>query len=388
MHVQGVKDSSEKNKEENMVKKNFLGPFDWKAFTIVIIILSAGIITIFSATHSYHYAARIPIYMKQIIWITIGMVFFIIGAKIDYQSLAKYAYVFYGFSIFLLLLVMVVGRTGFGAQRWLAIGGFRFQPSEVAKLATIFAISRYFSDHVLHHGYRVRELLIPGSIIAVPVLLVLIQPDLGTALVITFASMALIYLVRIRSRLFGLTILLGLMLFPFLWHIFWKSLKEYQKLRLLTFINPGADPTGTGYHIIQSKIAIGSGGLWGKGIFESTQSNLNFLPARHTDFIFAVFAEEWGFIGLLFLLLLYLLLTSRGLDVALKARDRLGMLMASGIVCTFALYSIINIGMTFGIFPVVGLPLPLMSYGGTSIITTLFSLGILFNIKRRRYLFY
>lgn len=370
-----------------MLRKSSIGLFDWKAFAIIFLILLAGVLTIYSATYSSSGGSSFPLYVKQIGWIIIGMFFFFAGTFIDYQTLAKYAYYFYAFSFALLILVMVVGKSGYGAQRWLSIGGLSFQPSELAKLAVAIAVMRYFSDYPARYGYTVKELLIPGVLIALPVLLVLKQPDLGTALVITFVSSVLIYLVKVRSRLFGFSALLALMLFPFAWQVFWKNLKEYQKTRLLTFINPASDPTGTGYHVIQSKIAIGSGGFWGKGILESTQSQLNFLPARHTDFIFAVFAEEWGFLGLTVLLLLYFLLISWGLDVALKARDRLGMLMASGIVSIFTFYCVINTGMTLGIVPVVGIPLPLMSYGGTSLITTLFSLGILFNIKKKRYLF-
>ncbi len=370
-----------------MTGKKILGPFDWRAFGIILLILSVGILTIYSVTRNYGHTF-LPFYMKQILWATIGLILFFISTRIDYQILARYAYLFYGIAIFLLLLVIVAGKTGYGAQRWLSIGGIRFQPSEIAKLAVVLVLARYFSDNYNPRGYTVRQLIIPSVFIAIPVLLVLIQPDLGTGLIIVFTSMALIYLVKIRSKVFGFTALIGLMLFPFLWEIFWINLKEYQRLRLLTFINPGADPQGTGYHIIQSKIAIGSGGLVGKGIFESTQSNLNFLPAHHTDFIFAVFAEEWGFVGVLFLITMYLLLIYWGIDVALKARDRLGMFLGGGIVTLFTLYCVINMGMTFGIFPVVGIPLPLMSYGGTALLTTLFSLGILFNIKRGRYLFY
>jgi len=370
-----------------MTGKRILGPFDWRAFSIILLILFTGIVTIYSVTRSYNHTF-LPLYIKQILWAIIGMLLFFISTRLDYQILARYAYVFYGIGVILLMLVTVIGKTGYGAQRWLSIGGLRFQPSEIAKIGVILVLARYFSDNYDPRGYTVRQLIIPAIFIAIPVLLVLIQPDLGTALIIVFASMALIYLVKIRSRAFGISVLVGLMLFPFLWEIFWINLKEYQRLRLLTFINPGADPQGTGYHIIQSKIAIGSGGLAGKGIFESTQSNLNFLPARHTDFIFAVFAEEWGFIGVLFLITLYILLIYWGIDVALKARDRLGMFMGGGIITLFTLYCVINMGMTFGIFPVVGIPLPLMSYGGTVLLTTLFSLGILFNIKRGRYLFY
>ncbi len=370
-----------------MLKINPIALFDWKAFVIIILILFAGVLTIYSATYTIEGVNTGPLYIKQTGWALIGILFLFAGASIDYQTVSKYAYFLYISSLLLLILVMIIGSRGFGAQRWLSIGGLKFQPSELAKLATALAITRYFSDYPARYGYTVKELLIPGAIIAIPVFLVLKQPDLGTSLIITFVSVVLIYLVRVRSRFLGFSTLLLLMLFPFAWQIFWENLKEYQKTRLLTFINPAADPTGTGYHVIQSKIAIGSGGFWGKGVLESTQSHLNFLPARHTDFVFAVFAEEWGFFGLVVLLSLYLALVSWGLDVALKARDRLGMLMASGIVSMFAFYCIINIGMTLGIVPVVGLPLPFMSYGGTSLITNLFSLGILFNIKKKRYLF-
>src|SRR3972149_1107279 len=370
-----------------MIKKSSLGLFDWKAFIFIVIILFIGVMTIYSATYNTAGETTNPLYLKQIGWIIFGILFLFLGASIDYQNIAKYAYYLYAISLLLLLLVAIIGSSGFGAQRWLSIGGFRFQPSELAKLATVLAITRYFSDYPARYGYTVKELLIPGVIIAIPVLLVLKQPDLGTSLVIFFVSFALIYMVKIRSRLFGFSAFLALMLFPFAWHIFWMNLKEYQKTRLLTFVNPTADPTGTGYHVIQSKIAVGSGGFWGKGLLESTQSHLNFLPARHTDFVFAVFAEEWGFIGFTILLLLYVAIISWGLDVAIKARDRLRVLMASGIISIFALYCAINIGMTIGIVPVVGIPLPLMSYGGTSLITTLFSLGILFNIKKKRFLF-
>ncbi len=371
-----------------MLNKSTIALFDWKAFAIIVLIMIIGLSTIFSATYMNIPENATPLYIKQAGWIIIGIFSLLAGMSVDYKTIARYAYHLYAFSFLLLIVVLVAGRSGFGAQRWIAIGGFSFQPSELAKIATAFAITRYFSDYPARHGYNVRELLIPGILIAIPVLLVLKQPDLGTGMVITFVSVVLIMLVRIRSRLLGIMTLLIFMAFPFIWQIFWENLKEYQKTRLLVFINPSADPTGTGYHIIQSKIAIGSGGLFGKGILQSTQSQLNFLPARHTDFIFSVYAEEWGFIGVVVLLALYLLLITWGVDVALKAKDRLGMLMACSVVTIFTFYCLINIGMTLGVFPVVGIPLPLMSYGGTSMITTLFSLGILFNIRKKRFLFY
>src|SRR4030066_1163410 len=244
-----------------MLNKSTIALFDWKTFTIIIVIMLIGLTTIFSATYTSTPANATPLYVKQIGWIIIGLFFLFMGSSIDYQTIARYAYLLYAVSFILLIVVMVAGRSGFGAQRWIAIGGFSFQPSELAKLATAFAITRYFADYPARHGYNVKELIVPGVLIAIPVLLVLKQPDLGTGMVITFVSVVLIFLVRIRSRLLGIMTLLILMTFPFIWQIFWENLKEYQKTRLLVFIVPSMVPPGTGYHIIQSKIAIGSGGV-------------------------------------------------------------------------------------------------------------------------------
>jgi len=231
-----------------MLKKSTIALFDWTAFAIIIFILLTGVLTIYSATYANTGVKATPLYLKQIGWISTGMLFLFAGASIDYQTISKYAYPLYALSLILLVLVLFIGSSGFGAQRWLSIGGLTFQPSELAKLATALALTRHFSDYPARYGYRVKELLFPGGLIAIPVLLVLKQPDLGTSLIITFVSLILLYLVRVRSKFFGFSILLLLMLFPFAWHIFWESLKEYQKTRLLTFINPTADPTGTGYH--------------------------------------------------------------------------------------------------------------------------------------------
>ena len=238
---------------EEYVKKSTIALFDWKAFTIIILIMVIGLSTIFSATYTSTPENATPLYLKQVGWIFIGIFFLLIGTSIDYQSIARYAYYLYAFSFLLLIVVLVAGKSGFGAQRWLAIGGFSFQPSELAKLATAFAITKYFSDYPARYGYNVRELLIPGVLIAIPVLLVLKQPDLGTGMVITFVSVVLILLVRIRSKLFGIMTLLMFMSFPFLWQIFWENLKEYQKTRLPDVCKSFGRPYGNrvSYNTIQ-----------------------------------------------------------------------------------------------------------------------------------------
>jgi rod shape determining protein RodA len=371
-----------------MIYRRLFAPFDWKAFAVVLTILTLGVLTIYSATHGPHHPETMPVYGKQIFWALLGMVVFWTAVFVDYRLFIQYGYLIYGASTLLVVLVLFLGREGYGAQRWLELGPISFQPSEIAKVALVFFCARYFSDYPSSQGYTLSKLVVPGLLVAVPMVLILKQPDLGTALVILFVFSVILFLIRIRSKFLAIIAILSVMLFPFLWQAFWGQLEGYQRNRLLTYVNPDRDPTGSGYHLLQSKIAIGSGGFWGKGFLESTQSLLNFLPARHTDFIFAVFSEEWGFIGALVLLGFYAYLVFWGIDIAVKSTDRSTALLAAGLASLLFFYCAINIGMTLGIFPVVGIPLPLMSYGGTAIIMTLFSLGILFNIKRRRYMFY
>ncbi len=287
------------------------------------------------------------------------------------------------------MAVPLVGRVGQGAQRWISLGLFDLQPSELMKVALLLVLAKEFAARYSRQGLGLAQMPFPVLLVAVPTFLVLRQPDLGSALAIAFVFVVMVFLVGLKSRIVIFGILLVLMLFPFLWHFFWNSLKEYQRDRLLTFLNPTADPLGTGYHIIQSKIAVGSGGLLGKGYLEGTQSQLKFLPMGHTDFIFAVFAEEWGFFGVVVVLALYLTLILWGIEAAYKAKDPLGTLLAGGAVSILVFYLAINIGMTLGVTPVVGLPLPLMSYGGSSMLTTMALLGIIMNVKMRRFkLFY
>lgn len=299
-------------------------------------------------------------------------------AHIDPYQFKRYSALLFGLGIFLLVAVLVMGQIGKGAQRWLDLGFFRFQPSEMIKITTPMMIAWYLADHPLPP--KVKQLFVATILVFFPTLLIAKQPDLGTALLVAssgasvlfFAGLSWRFLLAISTTLAALT--------PILWHF----MRGYQRDRVLTFFNPEADPLGRGYHIIQSKIAIGSGGIYGKGWLGSTQSELDFLPESSTDFIFAVFAEEFGLSGCLGLLMLYLLIIGRCLYIASQAQDTYSRLLAGSLTLTFFVYVFVNIGMVIGILPVVGVPLPLISYGGTSIVTLLAGFGILMSIHTHK----
>jgi rod shape determining protein RodA len=357
-------------------------------FTISLI----GIAAVYSAT----YTSRGPssLFTKQLVWVSIGLIVMFLALIPDYHTVGRYAYVLYALSLVLLFLVMVMGKTGMGAQRWLAIGPFAFQPSELAKLSLTLALARYFAEDPKQGNYELKDLAVPAVMVLVPLMLVLKQPDLGTAIMLFLTSSIIVMLAGIRLRsvmtvfLIGATIASLVFLVSPVRHKIWSSLKPYQQNRIKAFIDPGSDPLGSGYHANQSKISVGSGQITGRGYRKGTQSQMAFLPERHTDFIFAVIAEETGLVGSSVLLFLYLILLLIGVDTAKNAKDRLGVLMAGGIVSMLSLYVFINVGMSVGIVPVVGVPLPLVSYGGTSIIATFLSLGILLNIQSRRFMLF
>ena len=364
----------------------------WSTIVLVFSIACIGLAAVFSAT----YTAKGPssLFFRQLIWISAGAIVMFCALIVDYHTVGRYAYVLYALSLVLLMLVMVMGKTGMGAQRWLAIGPFAFQPSEFAKLSLTLALARYFAEDPKRGDYELRDLAIPAAMVLVPLLLVLKQPDLGTAIMLLLTSSLIVVLAGIRLRsimtvvVIGATIASLVFLIPPVRHKIWGSLKPYQQNRIKAFIDPGSDPLGSGYHANQSKIAVGSGQITGKGYRKGTQSQMAFLPERHTDFIFAVISEETGLVGASLLLLLYLALLMIGVDTARNAKDRIGVLMAGGIVSMIALYVFINMGMAVGIVPVVGVPLPLVSYGGTSIITTFLALGLLLNIQARRFMLF
>jgi len=375
-----------------MMNQRWFANLPWGMAALIFAIALIGLSAVYSAT--YTAKGPSPLYYKQLVWIGLGTLVMIIAIIPDYHTVGRYAYVLYALSLVLLFLVMVMGKTGMGAQRWLAIGPFAFQPSELAKLSLTLALARYFAEDPKQGNYELRDLAIPGIMVLVPLLLVLKQPDLGTAIMLLMTSSLMVMLAGVQLRSVFTVLITGIAIATLVFavspvrHKIWGSLKPYQQNRIKAFIDPSSDPLGSGYHANQSKIAVGSGQITGKGYRNGTQSQMAFLPERHTDFIFAVIAEETGLLGASVLILLYLILLLVGVDTAKNAKDRLGALMAGGVVSMITLYVIINVGMAVGLVPVVGVPLPLVSYGGTSILTTFLALGILLNIQARRFMLF
>ena|SRR3989338_594326 len=355
--------------------------------TITIMIM--GLVSLYSA--SYHnLRVSQDIFYDQLFCAAAGLLIMFLLSNFDYRRFYDIAYVFYALGILLLALVLVVGRNILGAKRWLEIGSFNFQPSELIKLVMILALARYFSQQRIpffsgRHslGIIVRDLLLPLSLMILPMFLVFKQPDLGTTLLLfgTFTVMLFASGLELKYLFSFLGICLACL--PFMWHL----LKPYQKDRLLVFLNPNIDPLGAGYTIIQSKIAIGSGLLLGKGWLSGTQNQLNFLPERHTDFIFSVIGEEWGLFGTLLVVVCFFTLIKSIFKIAQGTKDKFGHLMAVGIGSIFTLQVITNIGMTLGLCPVVGLTLPFVSYGRSSFIVFVIMLGIILNLNKNRTIF-
>lgn len=356
---------------------------DWVLMLLVIVIEAWGLTTVYSATHGRIETHLGDLYIKQLYWFSAGLVLMVMVTLVDYQFLGKGAYIFLVLGILSLVGVLQFGRVVSGARRWIYLGPLSFQPSEIVKIFLILSFAKYFTDTRREGGYRFRDLLLPGVMMGIPFVLIAKQPDLGTALVLFLVAYTLIFASGFPLKILLSLTGLGLAGMP----VAWTFLKDYQKVRLITLLNPDFDPLGAGYHSWQSKIAIGSGGFWGKGLFAGTQSGLNFLPEKHTDFIFAVLAEEWGFLGAAGLIVLYMALILRGISIAYTSKDRLGSLIATGVVAMLAFYVLLNIAMTMGLAPVVGLPLPLFSYGGSSALATMAAVGLLLNIRMRRFLY-
>lgn len=357
---------------------------------IAIIIAVIGILSIYSSTYQKEGVFWQLIYKRQILWFILGLVIFIFMSNLNYRRLWDIAYFLYALALFLLFLVFILGIVRLGAQRWLKFVWFNIQPSEITKLIIVIFLAKYFSrksvDNVSLQVNRMgilRGLILPLFFVAIPMGLVVEQPDLGSGAMLLFIFAIMLFLAGVRFKYIAVFLLIILICVPVLWHY----LRDYQKDRLMVFLNPNIDPLGAGYTVIQSKIAIGSGGFLGKGWLKGSQSQLRFLPESHTDFIFATFAEEWGFIGSSVLLVLYYLLIRQGIMIAQRSADNFGRLLALGISSMLALQVIINIAMNLGLAPVVGLPLPLMSYGGSSMFLTFISLGILANINKTRSVF-
>ena len=301
------------------------------------------------------------------------VIMFLVAFVGNEKTYRRYAYLAYGITLFMLVAVFVTGSVSMGARRWLDVGFVRLQPSELMKVSLILALSRYYHDRAVAVGFGWRDLGIPLLLILMPLGLILKQPDLGTGILMTAAGVVVIFIAGLSWKVIALA---GIALSASL-PMIWRELHTYQRQRILTLFFPEKDPLGSGYHIIQSKIAVGSGGLMGKGFLAGSQSHLDFLPERHTDFVFSVLAEEWGFLGSIALMLMYIMIILRGLLIARTAHNRFGMLTTVGFITLFALQVVINIGMVIGLLPVVGIPLPLISYGGSSLITLMFAMGLI-----------
>jgi len=346
---------------------------DGPLLTAVLAVCTVGLVVLFSAA-----GEDIGVFLRQAARVGLALAVMLAVAQIPPRILKASAPWLYAVGVLLLVAVAVTGDIAMGAQRWLDLGFIRFQPSEIMKIAVPLACAWFLHDRPLPPDFR--TLVVLAVAIAVPVLLIAEQPDLGTSLLVAAGGGLVVLLAGLQLRyILGLgALLLGAV--PVVWHF----LHDYQRQRVLTFLNPQEDPLGAGYHTIQSQIAIGSGGIFGKGYMNGSQAQLEFLPERSTDFIFAVIGEEWGLVGLGVLILLYLLVIGRGLYIAVQAQDTFSRLIAGALSLTFAVYVFVNSGMVAGLLPVVGVPLPLVSYGGTSMVTLMAGFGILMSVNSRR----
>lgn len=347
----------------------------WSMLFFVMLIGVFGFAMLYSAARGVD-----PWAMRQGIRFVFGLGILVAVALVDIRVYLRYAYAIYGIAFMLLIVVDIAGETGMGAQRWIDLGVIQLQPSELMNVALVMALARYFHTLSSEDIRRVRFLLLPALMILLPATLVLKQPDLGTAIMLLMTGAVLFFIGGVRLWMLVLAMASAVAAVPVGWHF----LRAYQKTRIYTFLDPESDPLGAGYHILQSKIALGSGGLFGKGFLNGSQSHLNFLPEKQTDFIFTTLAEEFGFIGGLGLLTLYALIIAYGFAIALRCRNHFGRILGLGIVTNFSLYVFINTAMVMGVIPVVGVPLPLISYGGTAMLAVMFGFGLLLNVGVHR----
>ncbi len=368
-----------------MIDRRLLEHFDWVLLSLTLVLGGIGILTLYSAATANADIVGVKglVHLKQSYWLAIGTGIMILLALFSYRWLNRLALPIYWFSIGLLVAVLFVGKEVSGSQRWLILGPVSFQPSELVKISLVIILARHFSESVSEEGFSLVELWKPLIWTLIPFALIVIQPDLGTSLIVLLIAGSVTVFVKIERR--TLLCLTGAGILGSA--VGWFFLKEYQKLRILAFLDPEGDPLGAGYHIIQSKIAVGSGMLFGKGFLKGTQNALSFLPEHHTDFIFSVLAEEWGFLGAALVISLYVLLVIWGLSVAVRSKEPFGTILAVGLTSMIFWQAFINLAMALALLPVVGVPLPLISYGGSSMLVSMGAIGILLNISMRRFLF-
>ncbi len=355
-----------------MLRFALLKRLDLWPLVLITLLVGIGLLMLYSAANGSFY----PWGMKQMGRFGVGVLLMLLVAVIDSRSWFANAYLIYGMALVLLMVVEFMGFVGMGAQRLIDLYIFNLQPSEIMRVGLILALARYFHGHSVEEIGRAKILIIPTLMIIAPTLLAMRQPDLGTASMLILSGAALFFVAGVRIWKFvaiGTGVVASI-------PVLWTFLHSYQQQRILTFLNPENDPMKSGYHITQSKIALGSGGIWGKGFLQGTQSHLNFLPEKQTDFIFTMFGEEFGFVGALFLMVLYALFILYNFQIALEARTQFGRFVVIGLTTTFFLYAFINMAMVMGFLPVVGIPLPFLSYGGTAMMTLLVSQGLIFSM--------
>lgn len=363
-------------RSENLTIMEKLGMISWSFLLLLFFVATVGFLSLYSAASG----SLDPWAAKHAVRFAIGIVGLIFVALIDIQIWMRLAYPLYALCVFMLIYVDISGHIGMGAQRWINLGFLQLQPSELMKICSILALARFFHGATAEDVRNPWFLAIPLALVAVPTALVLVQPDLGTAITIVLGAAAMFFMAGVSYWVFGAAIAGSLAFLPVAWHF----LHDYQKRRVLVFLDPESDPLGAGYHIAQSKIALGSGGVFGKGFLNGSQSHLNFLPEKHTDFIFTLFTEEWGLIGGISLMLLFSLIIAYGYFVALSCQNQFARLLSIGVVVNFFIYVFINMGMVMGLLPVVGIPLPMISYGGTVMLSVLFGFGLLMSAHVHR----
>lgn len=366
-----------------MIDRRLVSSFDWLLLFLVLALGACGVINLYSAASSFT-GAGMAVYVKQAYWFGLGLVVMLAVAMIGPQRLSTIAYPFYVLVVILLTAVLFWGKVIGGSQRWLALGPMVIQPSELARLAVVLVLASFFQRHDQTEPYRLHQLLLPVGLALVPALLILKEPDLGTCLLVLMVAGSVILINGVKLR--DLAIAGGGMVVAL--PLVWRFMKDYQKQRIFSFLDPESDPLGSAYHLIQSKIAVGSGQFMGKGFLAGTQSQLHFLPEQHTDFAFSVLAEEWGFIGGMVVLLLVAAIVYRGIATAYRTKDRQSLLLVMGGTAMIFWPAVINVGMVLGLFPVVGIPLPFVSYGGSSLITTMAALGLIQGVAMRRFVFH
>jgi len=360
-----------------VLEKRLLVNFDWVLLALVIVTAATGVVLVYSATHN----TNLPdLYFTQLLWVGIGLGFLLIILFFDYHFLAQISKYIYGISLLMLIYPLLFGSVVSGARRWIKFGGYSLQPSEVAKIATLMLLAYYYAE-MEKAVLRFKDVIIPGIIAALPAGLIALQPDLGSALTFVALFFGFAFIAGARLKVIGQLLLIIILIGVVSW---FTILKDYQKERLTTFLKPRLDPADAGYQVKQSKIAVGSGGIRGKGFLSGSQSQLEFVPAQHTDFIFSLLAEEEGFLGTVLVLGLYLGILFRMLQTAKVARDPLGILITGGFLSLILFQLSANICMIVGLMPTSGLPLPLMSYGGSSMIATLAGVGLVLNVRMRK----